>query len=233
MSNCPPAVIQRRIMKFEAGSVEERLDDLLIESEIKILWNGERIFSGLITRCNLTDFVVGHLITEGIVCDDSDIFEIVVKGDRIEVTGRDNPCRTPERDLLTAEIKAWKLIKYANLFRSMGWIYKETGSTHTGALFSDGMLKIFYEDISRWNVVDKLVGASFRQNLYPEVAIVSCRMASPILKKLSYLGAPIIASVSAPTDKAVELAEEKGITLIGFLRGNRFNIYSNEWRIIY
>ncbi len=233
MSNCPPATVQRRIIRFEAGTVEERLDDLLIESTIKILWNGKQIFSGLITRCNLIDFVTGHLISRGLICDDSDIFEVNIKGDRIEVSGRDNPCRSPVRNLIHAEVKAWRLIKYANVFRGMGWIYKETGSTHTGALFVDGNVKVFYEDISRWNVVDKLIGASFRQDFQPEIVLLSCRMVAPIVEKLRYLGAPIVASVSAPTEKAVEVAEEAGMTLVGFLRGNRFNIYSNEWRIIY
>lgn len=233
MSNCPPATVQRRIIRFDSGTVEERLDDLLIESTIKVLWNGKQVFSGLITRCNLIDFVVGHLISEGMICDDADIFEISIKGDRIEVTGRDNRCSSPARELKHAEIKAWKLIKYANVFRSMGWIYKETGSTHTGALFVDGTARIFFEDISRWNVVDKLIGAAFRQDVYPDVVLLSCRVVSPIVEKLVHLGAPIVASVSAPTEKAVETAEEAGITLIGFLRGNRFNIYSHEWRIIY
>lgn len=233
MSNCPPAVVQRRIIRFEAGTVEERLDDLLIESTIKVLWNGKRIYSGLVTRCNLIDFVVGHLISEGFICSDADVFETSIKGDRIEVTGRDNPCNTPFRELKEAEVKAWKLIKYANIVRGMGWIYKETGSTHTGGAFVEGTLKIFHEDISRWNVADKLVGTAFRQNIHPDIVIVSSRMVSPLVKKLAHLGAPIVASVSAPTEKAVETAEEYGLTLVGFLRGNRFNIYSNEWRIIY
>ncbi|RKZ02344.1 MAG: hypothetical protein DRQ10_00200 [Candidatus Hydrothermota bacterium] len=234
MGECPPQIVKRRIVRFDAGTVEEMLDDVLVESSIKLFWNGELVFSGLITRCNLVEFTIGHLISRGLVASPGDIHQINVKGDKIEANGEQAQSeRLLRRPLKDFSVKAWKLITFSNKFRSLAWIYRETASTHTGALISNGEIVSFYEDISRWNVADKLIGSAFTKSIHPDIVIMSSRMVSPLLRKFLVLGVPIIASISAPSEGAIELAEEAGITLIGFLRGQRFNIYTNEFRIIF
>ena len=99
----------------------------------------------------------------------------------------------------------------------------------------DGKLKIAREDIGRHNAVDKAVGRAFLDDLLPlekHLLLVSGRASFEIIQKALAAGIPIVASVSAPSSLAVELADAAGLTLVGFLRGRRYNVYANPARIL-
>ncbi len=114
-------------------------------------------------------------------------------------------------------------------------IFGRTGGLHAAALFdSNGELLVLREDIGRHNAVDKIIGWALLQGRIPlenHVCLVSGRGGFEIVQKVLVAGVPVLASVSAPSSLAVQLAREMGITLIGFLRGQRFVIYSGEQRI--
>src|SRR5690606_3825898 len=114
-------------------------------------------------------------------------------------------------------------------------VFKYTGGIHASALFrANGELLFLREDIGRHNAVDKVVGAAFQQNRLPlndSLVMLSGRVSFELVQKAVRAGIPIIAAVGAPSSLAVSLAREKGITLIGFLKNNRFNIYSGSERI--
>jgi FdhD protein len=114
-------------------------------------------------------------------------------------------------------------------------VFERTGGLHAAALFdAGGELLALREDIGRHNAVDKIAGWAFLQGLIPlskHVLMVSGRGGFEIVQKSIVAGIPIVASVSAPSSLAVELAREFGQTLIGFLRGRRFVIYSGELRL--
>lgn len=113
-------------------------------------------------------------------------------------------------------------------------IFQRTGGLHAAALFSShGELIVLREDIGRHNAVDKIIGWALLQNLIPlsnHALLVSGRGGFEIVQKAITAGVPIVASVSAPSSLAVQLAREFGLTLIGFLRGQRFVVYSGESR---
>jgi FdhD protein len=113
--------------------------------------------------------------------------------------------------------------------------FAETGGLHAAAAFgSDGELLIVREDVGRHNAVDKVVGALFRAGRLPvqELGlIVSGRASFELMQKTVVAGMPLLAAVSAPSSLAVELAREFNVTLIGFLRGDTFNVYAGEERI--
>jgi len=112
--------------------------------------------------------------------------------------------------------------------------FKDTGGVHSCALCNQEGIEVFAEDIGRHNAVDKVFGECFIGGIFTQdkVILTSGRVSSEILIKVAKRKIPIIASHSAPTDLALGLAEKLNLTLIGFVRGQRMNIYTHNYRII-
>jgi FdhD protein len=113
--------------------------------------------------------------------------------------------------------------------------FEATGGIHAAGLFTrDGELVAMREDIGRHNALDKLIGSQVlagRTPLHDSILLVSGRAGFELVQKAAIAGIPVMAAVSAPSDLAVELAERVGVTLVGFLRGDGYNIYARPDRI--
>jgi FdhD protein len=133
-------------------------------------------------------------------------------------------------------IQAAMLCELPEKLRASQAVFGRTGGLHAAAAFtSAGELLVLREDIGRHNAVDKVVGWAMENDQLPLadcVLIVSGRGGFEIVQKALVAGIPVLASVSAPSSLAVQMAREFGMTLVGFLRGKRFVIYSGSERIL-
>jgi FdhD protein len=113
--------------------------------------------------------------------------------------------------------------------------FARTGGLHATGLFSpDGELECVREDVGRHNAMDKVVGWALRERavpLHPRVLCVSGRLSFELVQKAAVAGAPVLVGVGAPTSLAVRLAEDRGLTLCGFARGGRVNVYTSGGRV--
>jgi FdhD protein len=127
------------------------------------------------------------------------------------------------------------ILALPDLLRAAQRAFDETGGLHAAALFSaGGELLAIHEDVGRHNALDKLIGSRLLAGelpLHERIVMVSGRVSFEIVQKAAVAGVPIVAAVSAPSDLAVETADRLGVTLVGFLRGDGFNVYSHDGRI--
>lgn len=133
------------------------------------------------------------------------------------------------------EITSEFLHRLPEILRDNQDVFEITGGLHASAIFdTNGNIVIAREDVGRHNALDKLIGAALNLNMLPlnsYVLMLSGRMSFELIQKAAMAGIKIVVAIGAPSSLAVELAQEFDITLIGFLREERFNIYSGEHRV--
>lgn len=249
--------VKKIIHKISEGNIHQVEDTIAVEKKLKISINGEEVISLYCTPTMIRELVVGLLLSEGLVkgswCsdrmsieykDDAVIVSIQAEGTVPQLEGRirTSGCIggvTFEKKPETEKLKDDFTIDYKNLmeifrdFQNRSEFYRLTGCIHSAALSDGRHILVFAEDIGRHNAVDKVIGYCLLEGIGFEnkIMLASGRLSSEITSKCSKWGIPVIASRTAPTHYSVEIAEARGLTLVGFVRGNRLNIYTHPHRI--
>ncbi|MCK4544679.1 formate dehydrogenase accessory sulfurtransferase FdhD [candidate division WOR-3 bacterium] len=230
-----------RISLQESKKIE---DSVVEESWVNIYINKNLIFSTTCLFEAIEEFTYGFLKTEGIIRSLEDVKDTKLKDNSIFISiptfkvykryrGEDVISLLPLKHHI--KFSSEVIINIGKHFDSIGELYKNTGGTHISALYNlKGECLIYFEDINRRNAADKIVGHMFINNINAgdKILMTSGRMASDIIIKIRRAGIPIIISKSAPTDRAIETAHKLNVTMIGFLRVNRFNQYNNFENLI-
>ena len=133
-----------------------------------------------------------------------------------------------------SQISFPEVLKLTREFQRRSKLYLTTHGVHSAALCSGTQIIVFSEDVGRHNAIDKVFGRCLLEDIPMEgqIVVTSGRISSEILLKVAKRNVPIIISISAPTDVAVELADSMGVTLVSSVRGGRMNIFTHQRRII-
>ncbi len=247
-------------MAFADGTYQTRTDVLAVESSLAVIVNGEPAYYCMRMPGMDRELALGLCFSDGRIrfADDlrsvqqqndstiaidindtggkhSDEIKIIRSSAGIIARDRDSiPSFTETGDPLTIRFTSQRIFDLQDDFASRQKIFKETGATHAAALYNEGGLPmVFAEDVGRHNALDKCIGKLLlEKRLYEAVyCILSSRLSYEMVMKTARAGIRVTAGASAPTGFAVDLARSKGLTLIGFLRNGRFNVYSAEWRV--
>lgn len=239
------------------GSQRKAIEDAIaLEVKMRILVNGQDVLGLYCSPSMVRELVTGLVLTEGIIegswClnrmtieyGDDIVVDIPAEGKvadkgAIRTSGCvggvtfDHGTAITKADR-TGTIQSEKLIELFSTFQKISKSYHLTGCIHSAAIASDKNLIIHAEDIGRHNAVDKVIGYCLIEDIpmNDKILLVSGRLSSEIAHKSSRWKIPIIASRTAPTVRAIDIAEKAGVTLIGFLREKRFNIYSDPERVL-
>ncbi|MBI1792799.1 MAG: formate dehydrogenase accessory sulfurtransferase FdhD [Chloroflexi bacterium] len=247
-----------RYERYEFKKWESHDAETIVETPVSLTVNGEAWITFMCTPVNLEALAVGFLFNEGIIQSMDEVADVRVceHGDNVDVwlnRAAQQPASWRRTSGCTGGVTAVDLLAKPDisfngdqpkvppeaighliemLFESQE-LYRETGGVHTSALCDGEKMLLSAEDIGRHNTLDKIAGLCLMKNVWPEtrILITTGRISSEMLQKAARLQAPILISRTSPSSLSIEMAERYGITLIGYARTHRFNVYSNSQRV--
>jgi FdhD protein len=248
------------ILKFTEKGSSSTEDIVAKEFPLTIILNNRELATLPCSPANLRYLAVGFLFSEGLLKSKDEIKRIMVDDRKGMVRVEAERSEEPARDVLSKKtsgcgrgasfysaaaaqgqgkveskikISAPEVLALANKFQRRCQIFRATGGVHSAALCDNKDILVFSEDIGRHNALDKIFGECLLNDIATDdrIIITSGRVASEILLKVAQRNIPIIVSKSAPTSLGVRLADDLGVTLVGFVRGKRMNVYTHAWRI--
>jgi len=247
------------IIRYDSLGIREENDPVVREILANLFINDEFYISMMLLPQHFEEWAAGFMFSEGLIKSYSEIKSIEAnnRGSIFVKTGEPIKYNQSEKRVLVSgcahgtvnlsflneenleTMPKGELFSYSQIvdmmeqFRKQSTIFNEAGGVHSAALRFKGGEEIFFEDIGRHNAVDKVVGSALMQNLpmHEGLLLTSGRISTEIALKTVKLGIPILVSRSGPTSMSFAIAEKVNMTLIGFARGRRFNVYCGKFRI--
>jgi len=243
------------ILRVTEKSRDSTVDEVVTEFPLVITLDNHEVVTLLCSPTNLKYLAVGFLFSEGLIKSKDDIKEIIVDDERgmVRVETKGVVSQPSDKRLITSgggrapfyhvqgqakvksniEISAPEVLALLDEFVQRSAVFKATGGVHSAALCDTKRILVFSEDIGRHNAIDKIFGECMLEDIPTagHLVITSGRVSSEIVLKVARRDVPLLISKAAPTNMGVRLANDLGITLIGFAREKRMNLYTNEWRL--
>jgi len=252
---------ERRVglTRVDGGSVSSEKDLVAVEEALTLNVDGRELVTLLYTPPMALELTLGYLFSEGLIKRKEDVSSLVRRRGSVMVElSRGLPkTKSPAARTLASgcgggstfiyphgirDIKKIRtniilpqesILDLASEFRKKSELFEATGGVHSAGLSDGKEFLAFADDIGRHNAVDKVIGVCLVEGVRPEGSILfsTGRISSEILLKCARMGIPVVVSRSAPTSLAVSLGERLGVTVLGFVRGRRMNIYTHPERI--
>lgn len=227
-----------KVLKISRDSQKDIIDKIVREAKIEISINKNEKDIFFCSPKNLRELAIGYLYNKGLIYSVNDIISITTGDKYIDVRIEEKLKKSGNQFISTDKINVEKLVpqkifRIVKTLTEKSELFKETGGVHNALLAnSKGDELIFREDVSRNNAVNKIIGSILINKIDTshKILAVSCRISTLIIDKIIKIGIPVVVSISAPTDKAISLAVEAGVNLIGFAREERMNIYTQGMR---
>ncbi len=232
--------------------IKEVKERVVKDETIKLIINDEIVRNLSAIQDSLEEFAIGYLFNEDIVNSIEDITNIEIKGTTIRVNINDKlksnetvlcsdssgGWRTKIKNVKEVEsnlqINSKELISRIEELKQNAKIWQATGGTHVAGIVYKNQF-IVKEDVSRHVAVDKVIGYGLLHDfdLSNSYVIYSGRIPADMVIKIIRVGIPLLVSNAAPTNSGYNIAKKGKVTLVGFIRGQRFNIYNNLNRVIF
>ncbi len=221
-----------QVLRLEKEGLRSHEEFLPLEEEFRIFVNEDLFATVVVTPSQMKEFAVGHLYAQGAICHAGQIIDLSIQNRQIRaMMGQVSPSESGT-DETNRTVGASSLL--ANMRSAIDSdLYSLTGGTHTSALCRGDDILIRAEDVGRLNTLDKILGWALLagvdlKNCY---VVTSGRITGTAVKKAVHAGVFLVASKGAVTSLAVELARERSVTLVGFVRDERMNLYSGTDRV--
>jgi FdhD protein len=243
----------RSFIQLKGGLAREAKGEVVREQPLVIYVNGEKFVTLLCSPLKLDCLVVGYLWLEKVIASLDDIQQLLVS----EVDGRADVTLTqdvelPTERILTSgcgggitfridprlfpQIRSSLRVRPEQLFHGMRELfaaavnYRASRGIHGAALSDGNRLLVIAEDVGRHNAVDKVKGEALLRGIptTDRILVSTGRVSSEMLLKAARMGVPLVASRTSPTEMAISLAEQLGITVVGYLRPDSLNVYAGD-----
>jgi FdhD protein len=255
VSKAPPySAAQVDVVRLPGARAER--DAVAVEEPLEIRINGEAVAVTMRTPGHDEELALGFCLTEGLAPRSASVpTDLAANRVDVEADGSLAPrnfytssscgvCGKGALDAVAVEaprvesglrVGASLVTALPDRLRAGQAAFAATGGLHATGLFStDGELLCVREDVGRHNAMDKVVGWAFGAGLLPladAILCVSGRLSFELVQKAAVAGCPLLVAVGAPSTLAVELAADRGVTLCGFVRDGRSNVYTEPWRV--
>ena len=251
------AKVPVKYLQYSNADVEMISTEVIVETPVSLTVNAEIWLTFMCTPVDLEALAVGFLFNEGVIrtMDEVASVRLCEAGDNVDVWlyhNADKPDKWRRTSGCTGGFTSLEEDAYitpvsnggvlpanrigdliALLFESQQ-LYRQSGGVHTSGLSDGKAMLIVTEDIGRHNTLDKLAGRCLMEAISPtgKLILTTGRISSEMLQKAARMGVSILISRTSPSSLSIELAERLGVTLIGYARRNRFNVYSHPQRIV-